>query len=181
MRAALRAERVLCADETPVSVIRNAARDGQVKAGRPHVVTVCIPDARLIWYGAAYSRSAEAIRGLGLMGGYGGILVPRRLRRLGIVRHPARRGQQCCQHLSRHLKGITSCTRTDSAGPGTSARSSGQPAPRSRPRSPPGTSTCAGPVRRPARTLRPAVAWGETTNGLRDWHDDNHPGYVLAA
>jgi transposase len=24
-----------------------------------------------------------------------------------------------------------------------------------------------------------AVAWGGTTNGLRDWHDGNHPGDVL--
>ncbi len=24
------------------------------------------------------------------------------------------------------------------------------------------------------------VAWGQTTNRLRDWHDGKHPGYVLA-
>ncbi len=53
MKAALRAEPVLCADETPVSVIRNAGDDGKILAGSPHVVTIRAPDQRLIWYGAA--------------------------------------------------------------------------------------------------------------------------------
>jgi len=43
MKAALRAEEALCADETPVNVIRNAGDDGAVLAGSPHVVTIRSP------------------------------------------------------------------------------------------------------------------------------------------
>ncbi len=43
MKAALGAEPVVCADETPVSLIRNSAGDGTVLAGSPHVVTVRTP------------------------------------------------------------------------------------------------------------------------------------------
>jgi transposase len=61
MKTALRAEDVLCADETPVSVIRNAGAGGQVEAGSPHAAAIRTPDERLIWYGAAHSRSSGAI------------------------------------------------------------------------------------------------------------------------
>jgi transposase len=46
-----------------------------VLAGSPHVVTVRTPDERLVWYAAMSSRSAEAIKGLGVLDGYHGILV----------------------------------------------------------------------------------------------------------
>ena len=53
MIAALRAEDVLCADETPVNVVTNVDGDGEPADGSPHVVAVGAPDARLVWYKAA--------------------------------------------------------------------------------------------------------------------------------
>ena len=48
-------------------MIRNAGPDGTVLAGSPHVVTIRAPDERLVWYGAAHSRSAAAIKNLAVM------------------------------------------------------------------------------------------------------------------
>jgi hypothetical protein len=106
MKAALRAEEALCADETAVNVIRRAARDGVPVPGSPQVITVRTSDERLIWYAATFSRSAEAIKGLGVMDGYHGILV--RDDYAGWAQFDAQLAgvQQCCQHLLRHLKGV---------------------------------------------------------------------------
>jgi transposase len=106
MKAALRAEQALCADETPVNVIRNTGPDGTVAPGSPHVVTVRTPDERLVWYAATPSRSAEAIKGLGVLDGYGGYLV--RDDCAGWAQFDAQLAgvQQCCQHLLRHLKSV---------------------------------------------------------------------------
>jgi transposase len=174
MKAALRGEDVLCADETPVSLIRNAGADGQVKAGSPHVVTVRTPDQRLIWYGAAHSRSSEAIKGLGVMDGYAGILVRDDYAGWAQFDDQLAGVQQCCQHIFRHLNGVRELH--------------------------PDWQRWAGQVREVLREAHAAVhdaldpdqltslrerydqevAWGQTTNRLRDWHDGNHPGYVLA-
>jgi uncharacterized protein DUF6444/transposase IS66 family protein len=52
MKISLRAEEALCADETPVNVIRNASEDSTPTAGSPQVLTIRTPDERLVW-GAA--------------------------------------------------------------------------------------------------------------------------------
>jgi hypothetical protein len=66
MRAALRAELVLCGDETPVNVARRDVDDaGWPVPGGQHVVTLGTPDERLAWYAAVGSRSRKAIKGLG--------------------------------------------------------------------------------------------------------------------
>jgi hypothetical protein len=106
MKSALRAEQALCADETPVNVLRNTGEDGASLAGSPHVITVRTPDERLVWYAAAPSRSSEAIKNLGVMDGYHGILV--RDDYAGWAQFDAQLAgvQQCCQHLARHLKGV---------------------------------------------------------------------------
>ena len=44
MKAALGGGEALCADESPVNVIRNSGDDGAVLAGSPHVVAVRTPD-----------------------------------------------------------------------------------------------------------------------------------------
>jgi hypothetical protein len=76
MRTALRAEDVLCADETPTNVIaKNTDEHGQPVPGSPHAVTVRTPDARLVWYAPIGSRSKTAIAGLGVLDGYAGYLV----------------------------------------------------------------------------------------------------------
>ncbi|MGH3718119.1 MAG: IS66 family transposase [Pseudonocardiaceae bacterium] len=76
MKAALRAEDVLCADETPTNVIRkNTDENGHPVPGSPPAVTVRTPDARLVWYAARGSRSKTDIADLGVLAGYAGHLV----------------------------------------------------------------------------------------------------------
>ena len=106
MKTALRAEQALCADETPVNVLRNTSEDGTVAAGSPHVVTVRTPDERLVWYAATPSRSSEALKNLEVMDGYRGILV--RDDYAGWAQFDAQLAgvQQCCQHIARHLNGV---------------------------------------------------------------------------
>ena len=182
MEAALRAEQALCADETPVNLIRNTGEDGTVAAGSPHVVTVRTPDERLIWYAATPSRSSEALKGLGVLDGFHGILV--RDDYAGWAQFDAQLAgvQQCCQHLSRHLKGVHALHpdwqhwAEDVRQVLKEAHDAVQDA------------IAAGhDALDPAllADLRErydsAVRWGEITNRLRDWDDGkNHPGYVLA-
>jgi transposase len=106
MKAALRAGQARCADETPVNIARNVGQDGGPAAGSPHVATVRPPGARLVWYAAMPSRSSEAIKGLGVLDGYHGILV--RDDYAGWAQFDAQLAgvQQCCQHIARHLKGV---------------------------------------------------------------------------
>jgi len=182
MKAALRAEDVLCADETPVSVIRNVGADGQLKAGSPHVVAIRTPDQRLIWYGAAHSRSSEAIKGLGVMDGYAGILV--RDDYAGWAQFDARLAgvQQCCQHIFRHLKGVHELHPdwqrwADQVRQVLREANAAVQAAIAAGRDHLDPDLLAGLRER----YDQAVAWGQTTNRLRDWHDGNHPGYVLAS
>ena len=76
MKTALRAEDVLCADETPTNVIhKDTDEQGEPLPGSPHAVTVRTPDARLVWYAPIGSRSKTALVGLGVLAGYAGYLV----------------------------------------------------------------------------------------------------------
>ena len=182
MTAALRAEPVMCADETPVNVIRNTSEEGIPLAGSPHVVTIRTPGERLIWYAATPSRSSEAIKGLGALEGYHGILV--RDDYAGWAQFDAQLAgvQQCCQHLSRHLKGVHALhpdwqhwaeevrqVLKEAHAAVVSAAAAGQ--------------TALDPDLLDSLRERydAAVHWGEITNRLRDWDESkNHPGYVLA-
>lgn len=182
MVAALRAEQALCADETPVNLIRNTGEDGTAAAGSPHVVTVRTPDERLIWYAATPSRSSAALKDMGVMDGYHGILV--RDDYAGWAQFDAQLAgvQQCCQHIFRHLKGVHALHQDwqhwaeEVCQVLREAHDAVQDA------------IAAGhDALDPAllTDLRErydsAVRWGETTNRLRDWDDGkNHPGYVLA-
>jgi transposase len=106
MIAALRAEDVLCADETPVNVVDNVQADGQPADGSPQVVAVRTPDARLVWYRQIAARTAQRIAELGVFEGWGGILV--RDDYAGWYQFDAHLAgvQQCCAHLIRHLQGV---------------------------------------------------------------------------
>ncbi|TJZ96554.1 IS66 family transposase [Actinacidiphila oryziradicis] len=76
MKQALRAEDVLCGDESPVHVLdKDADTFGRPVPGTPHAVTVRTPDERLIWYVPMNSRSSEAIRDLDVLTGWNGYLV----------------------------------------------------------------------------------------------------------
>jgi hypothetical protein len=182
MKAALRAEEVLCADETPVNVIRNAGPDGTVLPGSPHVVTIRAPDERLIWYGAAHSRSSQAIKTLGVLDGFAGILV--RDDYAGWAQFDGQLAgvQQCCAHIFRHLKGIHELHPqwqrwADQARQVLKEANAAVQAALAGGRSALDPDLLAGLRAR----YDDAVRWGQTTNRLRDWHDGNHPGYVLAS
>jgi transposase len=182
MKAALGAEPVVCADETPVSLIRNSAGDGTVLAGSPHVVTVRTPDERLIWYAAMPSRSSEAIKNLGVLDGYQGILV--RDDYAGWAQFDGQLAgvQQCCQHIFRHLNGVHALHphwqhwAEEVRQVLKQAHAAVQDAVAA------GHDALAPELLADLRErYDSAVAWGETTNRLRDWDNGkNHPGYVLA-
>jgi hypothetical protein len=106
MITALRAEDVLCADETPVNVIDNVEGDGEPAVGSPHVVTVRTPDARLVWYKEIAARSAKKIAELGVFDTWRGVLV--RDDYAGWHQFDATLAgvQQCAAHLVRHLQGV---------------------------------------------------------------------------
>jgi len=182
MTEALRAEDVLCGDETPTNVIhKDTDEDGQPVPGAPHAVTVRSPDARLVWYAAMGSRSKTAIAGLGVLAGYTGYLV--RDDYVGWHQFdPQLAGvQQCAAHLIRHAKGVLELHPTqqnwagqvigvlrEAAAAVTAAQTDGRD------------------------QLDPqlladlrarydhAAEWGITTNRHRDWDKGNHPGYNLA-
>jgi transposase len=182
MKAALRAEPVVCADETPANVIRTAGPYGVVAPGSPHVVTVRTPDERLVWYAATPSRSSEAIKCLGVMDGYHGILV--RDDYAGWAQFDAQLAgvQQCCQHLSRHLKGVCQLhpdwqhwaedvrqVLGDAHRAVLDAAAAGH------------TALDPGLLASLRERYDQAVHWGEITNRHRDWDDGkDHPGYILA-
>jgi transposase len=76
MTTALRAQDVLCADETPTNVVhKDTDTHGEPVAGSPHAVTVRTPDARLVYYAPIGSRSKTSLAGLGVLEGYTGYLV----------------------------------------------------------------------------------------------------------
>lgn len=106
MKQALRAEDVLCADESPVNVVANLDPDGQPAAGSPHLVTVRTPDQRLIWYASITSRSGQSIKDLGIFDRWYGVLV--RDDYAGYHQFDADLAgvQQCASHLLRHLRGV---------------------------------------------------------------------------
>jgi Transposase IS66 family len=106
MVAALRAEDVLCADETPVNVVDNVEGDGAPANGSPHVVAVRTPDARLVWYKEIAARTSARIAELGVFDNWAGILV--RDDYAGWHQFDTQLGgvQQCAAHLVRHLQGV---------------------------------------------------------------------------
>ena len=198
MLAALAGEKVLAADETPVSVLGKDApqppapgeerdkdpeeKDGKAAAGAPHVLIVRTPDERLTWLQAIGSRRKGDVAS-GIPAAFTGSLITdgytgyqHLLERLGGI-------QQCCAHVIRRARAVTKL------GPG-------------------GLQSWAGDVIAILRDAHQAVdearARGDTSldpqllddlrerydqaagtgiihNRLRDWHDGNHPGYALGA
>ena len=201
MLAALAAEDVLAADETPVNVLdkivppapapapekKEKEKDeadpeekGKAAAGAPHVLITRTPDGRLTFLQAIGSRRKGAIAA-GLPARFTGYLITdgytgyqHLLSRLAGI-------QQCAQHVIRRCRAVTKL------GPG-------------------GVQNWAGDVitvlREAHRAVETARARGDTAldqqvlddlrerydtavrsgmihNRLRDWHDGNHPGYAL--
>jgi transposase len=182
MTAALRAEDVLCADETPTNVIgKDTDTHGEPVPGSPHAVTVRTPDARLVWYAPIGSRSKTSIAALGVMEGYAGYLV--RDDYAGWYQFDAQLAGvgQCAAHLIRHAKGVLELHPTqqhwaadvitvlrEAAAAVTEATTDG------RDHLDPQLLTDL------RKRYDHAVKWGITTNRHRDWPKGNHPGYNLA-
>jgi transposase len=184
MAAALSAEPVLGADESPVNVLRPDIDEatGQPVPGAAHLMVLRTPDGRLVWYRAMGSRCKQAIKALGVLDGYRGYLVRDGYTGYQQFETTLAGVQQCCQHVLRRLNGVAVL------GPG-------------------GVQNWTGEVRqaltdahqaveqaktRGQQALDPdllaglrarydkAVESGRIHNRCRDWPDGNHPGYTLA-
>jgi transposase len=198
MTAALAAEGVLAADETPVNVLDRSPfpapapeeageadpeeKDGKAAAGAPHVLIVRTPDGRLTFLQAIGSRRKGSVGG-GIPAAFAGHLITdgytgyqRLLTRLAGI-------QQCCQHVIRRCRAVMKL------GPGGVQNWAGDiiavlgQAHRAVEDARARGSTELGP--QVLDDLRErydqAVKSGSIHNRLRDWHDGNHPGYALAA
>lgn len=175
MKTALRAQDVLCADETPINVIsKNTDEHGRPVAGSAHAVTVRTPDARLVWYAAMGSRSKSAIADLGVLDGYAGYLVRDDYAGWHQFDTQLTGVQQCAAHLIRHAKGVLELHPTQQNWAGEVITVLRQAA----------ATVTDEPDPQLLADLRHrydrAVAWGITTNRHRDWTKGNHPGYNLA-
>jgi hypothetical protein len=182
MKEALRAEQVLCGDETPVNVLRrDTDEQGRSIPGTPHAVVLRTPDARLIWYDALASRSSLSIASLGVLGGWTGYLVRDDYAGWHQFDGHLAGVQQCCAHLIRHCKGVLELgarqqrwagevieVLREAAAAVTLAKAGGRghldPAVLTELR----------------QRYDEAVGSGITTNRRRYWYDGNHPGYKLA-
>ena len=182
MKDALQAEDVLCGDETPANVItKDTDEHGETVPGAPHAVTIRTPDARLIWYAAMGSRSGPAIAGLGVLEGWHGYLVRDDYAAWHQFDAQLAGVQQCAAHLIRHCKGVLELHPQWQAWAGQvrdilrEAAAAVQAA-RSDKKTQLDPELLAGLRAR----YDEQVAWGITTNRLRDWHKGRHPGYNLA-
>ena len=118
MLAALAAEDVLAADETPVNVLDWTApaageegaapeeRDGKTAGGSPHVLITRTPDGRLAFFQAIASRRKSSVAAA-VPPGFAGHLITdgytgyqHLLFRLAGI-------QQCCQHVIRRCRAVT--------------------------------------------------------------------------
>jgi transposase len=182
MKAALGAEDVLCADETPTNVIsKNTDEHGQLLPGSPHAVTVRTPDARLVWYAAMGSRSKTDIAGLGVLEGYAGYLVRDDYTAWHQFDTQLAGVQQCAAHLIRHAKGVLELHPTQQKWAGEvitvlreAAAAVTEATIDKRDQLDPSL------LANLRQRYDQAVKWGITTNRHRDWPKGNHPGYNLA-
>jgi transposase len=197
MIAALAAEDVLAADETPVNVPDKTAprhapgetgnsdpqeKDGKDAAGAPHMLIVRTPNGRLTYLQATGSRRKDSagggipplFRGYLMTDGYTG--YQHLLTRIAGI-------QQCCRHVIRRARAVVK------PGPGGARNRAGDIIAILRE-----AHRAAGGARARGDTaldrqvlddLRQrhdtAVRSGMIHNRLRDWDTANHPGYALAA
>jgi hypothetical protein len=183
MRDALRAEDVLCGDETPVNVAFKDldAATGEPVPGAEQVVTVRTPDERLILLAATSSRSSGAIKAVGVLGGWNGFLVRDDYAGWHQFNAELAGVGLCGAHLIRDLQAVLDLHNDHQAWAGraqqilreantavTAAKSRGE--------------TSLDPVLFAGlrQRLEQEICWGMATNRHRDWHKGNHPGYVLA-
>jgi transposase len=184
MARALRAEDVLCGDESPVNLLHKSQDEkGAERPGSPHAVVLRTPDTRLTWYGVIDARSTAELAALPPLQGFTGILV--RDDYAGWHSYdPLLAGvQQCCAHLIRHLKGVLLLQeRLEQAwakkvidvlrAANTAVR---EALAEDREALDPDL------LARLRAEYDQRVAIGVSVNEERPWHDGNHPGYRIAA
>ena len=179
MQAALGAEPVLAAGETPVNLLdRHAGLAGQ-DAGAPHVLVVRTPHAGLTWLRALGSGQAAAITAV--LSFFAGFLISDGYSACQQLLPQLAGVQQCCQHVIRRCRAVTK------PGPGSlqswaaavieilreahhavdDALARGDPALDEQ------------LLAKLRERYDEAIASGITHNRLRDWHEGNHPGYAL--
>jgi len=108
MKAALRAEPVLCGDESPVNVLRRELDEvtGTVLSGSPHLLVVRTPTPGLVWYAALPSRSSAAIDATGVLAGYHGLFTRDDYAGWHQYDDQLAGVQLCCQHIIRSLRAV---------------------------------------------------------------------------
>jgi hypothetical protein len=197
MLAALAAEDVLAADETPVAVLDKTPlpapepdggadpedKDGKKEtAGAPHVLIVTTPDGRLTFLQALGSRRKGSVGG-GIPAGFAGYLMTDGYTGYQHLLDGRVAGiQQCCQHVIRR------CRQVQKLGPGgvqdwagsiiTILRDAHGAVEDARARD--GTALDQQVLDELRERYNTAVRSGRIHNRLRDWHEGNHPGYTLA-
>jgi transposase len=195
MIAALAAEPVLAADETPVNVLDRTVpapgpdevgeadpeeKDGKAAAGAPHVLIVTTPDGRLKFLQALGSRRKGSV-GSGIPAGFAGHLMTDGYTGYQHLLDRVAGIQQCCQHVIRR------CRAVQKLGPGGVQNWAGD------------VIAILGEAHRAVEDARArgstgldqqvlddlrerydtAVRSGIIHNRLRDWDTGNHPGYAL--
>jgi transposase len=182
MTTALRAEDVLCGDESPVNVLENDLDDsGEQVEGAPHAITVRTPDTRFIWYAGIPSRSKTAIAGLDILEGWHGYLVRDDYAGWHQFDPHLAGVQQCCAHIIRHCKGVLELHPDWQKWAGTVITVLRDTAKAVEEARTAGAGQVAPDLMADLRArYDKAVTWGITTNRHRDWHKGNHPGYTLA-
>jgi hypothetical protein len=180
MVSALRAEDVLCADESPANVVYNIDATGCPATGSPHVVTVRTPDERLVYYREVSARSSAQLKDLGILDGWTGVLV--RDDYAGYHQFDATLGgvQQCCSHLLRHLDYVAGLDADNKVWAEQAARALKAAATLVDQASATGTDIDAQAVATARQRYDQAVLVGISDNRSRPWHKGNHPGLVLA-
>jgi transposase len=182
MTQALRAEEVICGDETPTNVIsKNTDEHGQPAPGSPHAVTVRTPDARLVWYAPIGSRSKTAIAALGALEGYIGYLVRDDYAGWHQFDPQLAGVQQCAAHLIRHAKGVLELHPTQQQWASEAITVLREAAAAVAAAKTDGRDHLEPQLLADLRQRYDhAIRWGMTTNQHRDWVKGNHPGYNLA-
>jgi transposase len=195
MTAALRAEEVLAADETPVNVLDRTAcpalgpdgekdpedKDGKSAAGAPHVLIVRTPDGRLTFLQAIGSRRTDSVGG-GIPPLFTGHLMTDGYTGYQHLLDRIAGIQQCWQHIIRRCRAVMKL------GPGglqswagdtiTILGQAHQAAEDARARG--STALTADLLDQLPERYDEAAAFGVIHNRQRDWHEGNHPGYALA-
>jgi transposase len=180
MIAALRAEDVLCADETPVNVVDNVEGDGRPADGSPHVVTVRTPDARLVWYREIAPRTSARIAAMGVFTNWRGVLV--RDDYAGWHQFDADLGgvQQCAAHVIRHLQGVLDLDPQVQMWAGQVQKALRDAARLVESATTAGVAIDAEALADARWRYDQGVLVGISINLSRPWHKGNHPGLVLA-